>query len=201
MEVGLPISDDGHYDILPYSTCDNYDTIIDDAVIVDDLSVSFPPRQGSLPTPGYSGLTHSDAEPTAPDVYSTIDNCATPVDIESVPRDTKVLAPRETISKKEDDDSKDRENGERGGNQKLGHPYIGLPDLVVAENISENHVDHREEMIIGKEEIDLQQEVTQSHVPIYIELIDDRPIVADNSEECKRSSDFDIPSTYLTVNF
>lgn len=70
--------DDDHYDILPYATSENYDTI-DDAVVVADLNVSFQTRQCPLPTPGYSGLMQVDF--TTPEVYSRIDTYETTAEI------------------------------------------------------------------------------------------------------------------------
>src|SRR6218665_4159059 len=101
------------YDILPYATSDNYDTI-DDTLIDAELEVSFAPRKGPLPTPGYSGLTHTD--PSAPGVYSRMDNYERPDDISPDSRDMKVLATMETITEQQIDDNRDKKNAKGDGN-------------------------------------------------------------------------------------
>ena len=192
----MPIHD-GHYDILPYATSDNYDTI-DETVIDADLKVSFAPRKGPLPTPGYSGLTHTD--PPAPEVYSRMDNYERPDDISSGFRGTcmKVLTTMETSKEKQIDDDRDMKNAKGNGNEKAVNPYIDLLDAEHdLETISEDHVEVSDKKINGGEEMDLRQDGNQTPLQPYIELFD----VVDDSVECRRMSECDIPSTYLTVNF
>ena len=60
------------YDLIPYAITDGYDSIEEVDEKDDVLFPSFPPRQGPLPSPGYSGLTAD--EPKPPGVYSRMDH-------------------------------------------------------------------------------------------------------------------------------
>lgn len=128
---------DGDYDVLPYATSDNYDTI-DETVIDADLKVSFAPRIGPLPTLGYSGLIETIA--IAPVVYTKMDTYETPVDFTPKLRDMNVLGKVEPTAGRQADDGDERNagNGEadwqQRRNQPAVHPYLELVDAVATDN-------------------------------------------------------------------
>ena len=89
------------YDIIPYATSDNYETIGEEDI---DPSIVIPsrPRLGTLPTPGYAGLM--PVQPSAPAVYSRMENYATPEDIAPDSTLTKVVATIENLQEKQLDE-------------------------------------------------------------------------------------------------
>lgn len=89
------------YDIIPYATSDNYETIDDEGKY---SSIGLPSRKrlGTLPTPGYAGLMPEP--PSAPAVYSRMENYATPEDIAPDSTLTKVVATIENLQEKQLDE-------------------------------------------------------------------------------------------------
>lgn len=107
------------YDIIPYATSDNYETIGEedrDPSVV--LHVPSRPRLGCLPTSGYSGLM--PVPPSAPVTYSRMDSYLTSVDVLPDSTVTKTLVAVEAIPEKQFDEL------ETGKTDSPPKEYLGL---------------------------------------------------------------------------